>query len=454
MTSPSTSLPNSSSTGISSNIAAPLCCAVIGALASSALTYYYYHCKNNDQDDAPSMGGDGTDTFNILRSWKQKRDEERTGRIRAEVKLRDALMKIQKYETENKVKFNGKANELNAADNDINDPKDDIMVLQMIGNIISPFPKRMGTPRQGSLVPSVRGCVQLQSNIDPLLLDGIEEYSHVWIIFSFHQNTNLNTSTKTKIRPPRAPHKIGQLSTRSPHRPNPLGLSLVKVERWEPSKRRLYISALDLVDGTPVYDIKPWVPWDIPDIGHQNNTLGFLTGQPHGNNNKDDKGNDTNRSSKMVQQRPWVVPSWVDSQDDVLANVQWTTQAESEITNLARKNEIHTLLYPSKDPTSLQNAISTIEQILAQDPRSSHRGRIKNKRGTVTTTTSSSSSSSLLSTPSLSNKKEDDINNTNDSDDVYRLQFGQTIVEFVVETDGAVVKNIIEAPPPQPSSPL
>ena len=466
-----TTTPSASNTSItctgtgnnsSSSLTVSFCCVVVGALASSALTYYYCQSRrsnksssssNENDDNVPSPSGDITDTSILVNSWKQKRDEERTGRIRAEVKLRDALTKIQKYETKYKLVVDGTLNE-NAGDNEIFNTKDDIMVLQMIGNIISPFPKRMGTPRQGSLVPSVRGCVQLQSKIDPLLLDGIEAYSHIWILFSFHHNTNLNTSTKTKIRPPRAPHKVGQLSTRSPHRPNPLGLSLVKVERWEASKRRLHISALDLVDGTPVYDIKPWIPWDIPNIGHQKNTVGFLSGLPHGNyNNKDDIDNkDANAksSSKSGHQTPWVVPSWVDSQDDVLPNVTWTTQAKTEITNLSKKNKIHPLLYPSSDPASLPQAISTIEQILAQDPRSSHRGLVKNKRGTVTSLAASSSSSfSTSSSSSPSNSmNEDDVYNTKGNDDAYRLQFGQTIVEFVVETDGACVKNIVEAPSP------
>ena len=164
--------------------------------------------------------------------------------------------------------------------------------LQCIGTIISPYTKRMGTPRQGALVPSGRGYIQL--NIPVECVDGLDMYSHAWILFTFHANTDAHTKqqtamqqskskqskkkgnstnnnsmsnlSKTKIRPPRAPHglKVGMLATRSPHRPNNIGLSLVQITSVDKKNKRLYISALDLVNGTPVYDVKPCVPWDIP----------------------------------------------------------------------------------------------------------------------------------------------------------------------------------------------
>lgn len=129
------------------------------------------------------------------------------------------------------------------------------MNLKCIGSVVSPFTKRIGTPRQGALVPHGRGFIDLSSKVAPMeTLQGIEAYSHAWIIFQFHANTDFQGSGKTKVRPPRAKgEKIGQMATRSPHRPNPIGLSLVKIDGIDYKKKRLFISGLDLVNGTPVY---------------------------------------------------------------------------------------------------------------------------------------------------------------------------------------------------------
>ena len=282
----------------------------------------------------------------IQNDWEKKRQEERTGRIRAEVKLRQTLNKLKTLDNEK------------TTDNSIIDPH--MLRLSTIGVVVSPYPKRMGTPRQGVLVPSSRAYIQFDTTmIPPETLDGIDEYSHLWIIFQFHENTSLATSKKTKIRPPRGGGiKVGQLSTRSPHRPNPLGLSLVTLDRWEPSTRRLYIRALDLVNGTPVYDVKPFVHWDIPmEVSYDPSGL--------------------------------KLPNWVENKDDVLPNVIFSTQAETSLQQCVQK-DILSPLYPQMDSTSFDHAKQTLIEILAQDPRSSHKGLSKNQRGTL------SSSSSII----------------------------------------------------------
>jgi tRNA (adenine37-N6)-methyltransferase len=245
----------------------------------------------------------------IERKWNQERQAERKGRIRAEIKLRKA----------SKQEF-----------------KDGEMTMKRIGTVFSPYSKRMGTPRQGSLVPSSRGFIQLVIPMETL--DGIDNFSHAWIIFEFHANTNLSESKKTKIRPPRADGaKFGQLATRSPHRPNPIGLSLVSIDRLDVAKRQLYISAFDLVNGTPVYDIKPCVPWDVP---------GMFDG------------------SKLMY------PSWV-QEDDKLSKVSFTLQADSELKDAVSKN----LLAPFYTVLNggFEAAARTLEEILTQDPRASRK---------------------------------------------------------------------------------
>lgn len=133
-----------------------------------------------------------------------------------------------------------------------------------IGTIDSVFKLKYGTPRQGTIAPSSRGSLTLHPSIPVESLDGIEEYSHLWILFIFHRNENKRF--KPKIEPPRAGgKKIGVFATRTPHRLNPIGLSLVKLERVE--GRTLHLSSLDLIQGTPVVDIKPYHPADVmPDF--------------------------------------------------------------------------------------------------------------------------------------------------------------------------------------------
>jgi tRNA-Thr(GGU) m(6)t(6)A37 methyltransferase TsaA len=87
-------------------------------------------------------------------------------------------------------------------------------------------------------------------------LVGLEDFSHVWILWQFHLNTNNHYFAK--VSPPRLEgQKKGVFATRSPHRPNPIGLSVAKIEKME--ARRIWLSGLDLVDGTPVFDIKPYI---------------------------------------------------------------------------------------------------------------------------------------------------------------------------------------------------
>ena len=90
--------------------------------------------------------------------------------------------------------------------------------------------------------------------------DNFNEFSHCWVIFVFHENTNINI--KGKILPPRKKDgtKVGVFSSRSPHRPNNIGLSLCKIEEVDCIKGYVYFSSIDLIDGTPILDVKPYIP--------------------------------------------------------------------------------------------------------------------------------------------------------------------------------------------------
>ena len=137
--------------------------------------------------------------------------------------------------------------------------------INFIGYLKSPYKTRFGCPRQAGLVPNSKGIIIINKELQPeSILDGLNTFSHIWVIFYFHQNTNLNILRK-KIRVPRLDNKkLGIYSTRSPHRPNPIGLSLVKLDKIQQNK--LFVSGINLLDSTPILDIKPYIPIDGYDI--------------------------------------------------------------------------------------------------------------------------------------------------------------------------------------------
>jgi tRNA-Thr(GGU) m(6)t(6)A37 methyltransferase TsaA len=141
--------------------------------------------------------------------------------------------------------------------------------LTAIGKVNSPYKEKFAIPRQPGLVSAAKGEIVLQgetNNID--LVRGLEQFSHIWVVFVFHGTQD--QGWKPLVKPPRlgGNKKIGALATRSTFRPNPIGMSVVKLEGIREEKNAtgdktviLDISSLDLLDGTPVIDIKPYVPY-------------------------------------------------------------------------------------------------------------------------------------------------------------------------------------------------
>jgi tRNA-Thr(GGU) m(6)t(6)A37 methyltransferase TsaA len=144
--------------------------------------------------------------------------------------------------------------------------KDEGFFVQPVGYISSCYRQCVGTPRQGMLVPHSRSSITLAKNVSPEALDGLEDFSHVWITFQFHLNSNTlkeanafskRATFQAKINPPMLKGiKLGVLATRSPHRPNPIGVTLAQIRGIDKKSRTLLLHACDLVDGTPVLDIK------------------------------------------------------------------------------------------------------------------------------------------------------------------------------------------------------
>ncbi len=134
--------------------------------------------------------------------------------------------------------------------------------LAPIAWVRSCFVDKFGIPRQPGLAPSATAILEFDAAFNQAqLIEGLEQFSHLWLIFIFHQH--LQQGWKPTVRPPRlgGNQQMGVWATRSTYRPNHLGLSVVKLDRVSNSPLCLHISGHDLVDGTPIVDIKPYLPY-------------------------------------------------------------------------------------------------------------------------------------------------------------------------------------------------
>uniref|UniRef100_K3X2B7 TsaA-like domain-containing protein n=1 Tax=Globisporangium ultimum (strain ATCC 200006 / CBS 805.95 / DAOM BR144) TaxID=431595 RepID=K3X2B7_GLOUD len=245
---------------------------------------------------------------------KTLRAQERSGRTNAE---RDAREAIQRHQELHGYTFDA------------------------IGAVESCFAERRGTPRQGALVPDARARIAFRTSIPPASLEGLEQFTHLWVIFVFHENTNVakassssgakkTTTFPAKIAPPRlGGKKVGLFSTRTPHRPNSIGLTVVKIDAVH--ERYIDISGHDLVHGTPVLDVKPYVPADCV-ADH-------------------------------------VCPEWVSEKSDVLVRiVEFSDEATQALATMIERQQ--STFYKSVDDIQ-----AAIKQMLVLDIRSVHQGR-------------------------------------------------------------------------------
>lgn len=137
------------------------------------------------------------------------------------------------------------------------------MEISPIAVIRTEFPEKFGIPRQSGLASSLRGRIVFNEGFrDPSALKGLESFSHLWLIWEF--SANRHSDWHPTVRPPRLGGNatMGVFATRSPFRPNPLGLSCVEIEGVELSSAEgpiIYVRGADLMDGTPIYDIKPYI---------------------------------------------------------------------------------------------------------------------------------------------------------------------------------------------------
>lgn len=226
--------------------------------------------------------------------------------------------------------------------------------LKRVGTIRSIYRLCVGTPRQGLLCPNARGIIELEKIGDASSASsviGLEQYSHIWILFVFHLNTKSSNPKriKSKISPPAlGGKKVGIYATRSPHRYNPIGITLCKIDRIEriPKTKHteervvIHISGLDLVDGTPVLDIKPFVP-----------------------------------TYDSVPEDNVRMPSWVEGGLATQRNVEIGQDALDDLTRILEKDKDALQFYgqrygESSVQETVKYAVECIRQVLAIDVRS------------------------------------------------------------------------------------
>ncbi|MDP7592735.1 MAG: tRNA (N6-threonylcarbamoyladenosine(37)-N6)-methyltransferase TrmO [Litorilituus sp.] len=204
------------------------------------------------------------------------------------------------------------------------------LTINPIGYIESPYKEKFAIPRQPGLVTAAKGKVILTGKANNAeLVKGLAQFSHIWLLFVFHGTQE--KGWKNFVRPPRlgGNKKIGVLATRSTFRPNPIGMSVVKLESIELITQQviLHISGLDLLDQTPIIDIKPYVAYS---DALSDTKAGFANSQP-----------------------------------EAKINVSFTSQAQLALTKFCKQIPELALL---------------IEQVLMQDPRPAYRqGKADNK---------------------------------------------------------------------------
>lgn len=195
--------------------------------------------------------------------------------------------------------------------------------MEAIGEVQSCFTEKFGTPRQPQLVNSQVAKIYIFEKYQPeISLQGLEKFSHIWILFYFHLNQSARFHAK--VHPPRlGGEAMGLFATRTPHRPNPIGLSLVEISSVE--KDGVWVRGVDIVQGTPVLDIKPYLPF--------------------------------------IESRPEANSGWVETSVEQI-EIQWGLSAHESFLKWARQ-----WLKTHTQYNEEQQLVRLVEDLIQQDPR-------------------------------------------------------------------------------------
>ncbi|CAG9764516.1 unnamed protein product [Ceutorhynchus assimilis] len=253
--------------------------------------------------------------------------------------------------------------------------KDKEITFKPIGIIHSEFPRIRGTPRQPTITindTTARLTINKDIFTNPShSLQDLNQFSHMWIIFVFHENS---THPKAKVSPPRLDGtKTGVFATRSPHRPCPIGLSLVKIEKIVDNV--VYFNGVDMIDQTPVLDIKPYIPqYDQPNMRnideHENlaindsdeEALEFqVTETPTPDENLEGRGapdgeENGTEASAVPSAKDIKVPSWIEKAPVTKLSVVFEEEALVQLRKI--------------EPESASESCRLISKVLQEDPRS------------------------------------------------------------------------------------
>jgi tRNA (adenine37-N6)-methyltransferase len=233
---------------------------------------------------------------------------------------------------------------------------DSLISFKPIGLIRTVFAEKRAVPRQANIAEAILSRIELSKEVytnPEQSLETLDDFSHFWIIYHFHKN---DSHSKPKISPPRLDgKKVGTFATRSPHRPNPIGISLVRLDRIEGST--IYFYGSDMVDCTPVIDIKPYIPdYDSPNKASESIAKDELNEslrsreEPEGEEEPDENSARATSTAKIEPKSDVKVPNWVSSNNKLL-KVIFSDNALQQIKELKVNQK-------------------SIEEILENDPRS------------------------------------------------------------------------------------
>jgi tRNA-Thr(GGU) m(6)t(6)A37 methyltransferase TsaA len=214
---------------------------------------------------------------------------------------------------------------------------------------------RRGTPRQPILIPAAKGIIKFNKKlIQYEHYKELENFSHIWVVFVFNFNTNLDAnSISAKIKPPRLHgERVGCLSTRAPHRPNPIGLSVCEIVSV--TSTHVEVRGIDFVNGTEILDIKPYIPYDVI-----NSDIPLPMA--------------TSANGSLLQQTKLSVPNWIYESDIDMKEVRFTKESLDSLDGIIKRETNKRFFKTSND------AIELITQCLRQDIRTIHQGRNSNK---------------------------------------------------------------------------